>query len=105
VSEGDLNHSAYCRSRRRSLAEPLTLSCALAGVDLLAPMSEPHSRTARYPFTSSAPRDVMTDKDRETIRELVKLEHLLIGLPGDPRQWLTVAGQGRAPGPRPGLPR
>jgi hypothetical protein len=47
----------------------------------------------------------MTDKDRETIRELVKLEHLLIGLPGDPRQWLTVAGQGRAPGPRPGLPR
>jgi hypothetical protein len=36
----------------------------------------------------------MTDKDRETIRELVRLEHLLMDLPGDPRPRLTVAGQG-----------
>jgi hypothetical protein len=41
----------------------------------------------------------MTDKDRETIRELVRLEHLLMDLPGDPRPGLTVAGQDRGAGP------
>jgi hypothetical protein len=41
----------------------------------------------------------MTGKDRETIRELVRLEHLLMGLPGDPRPRLTVAGEDRGAGP------
>jgi hypothetical protein len=40
----------------------------------------------------------MTDKDRETIRELVRLEHLLMELPGDPGPRLTVAGQDRGTG-------
>jgi hypothetical protein len=35
----------------------------------------------------------MTDKDRETIRELVRLERLLMDLPGDPRPRLAAAGQ------------
>jgi hypothetical protein len=39
----------------------------------------------------------MTDKDRETIQELVRLEHLLMGLPGDPRPRLSVAGPGACP--------
>jgi hypothetical protein len=37
----------------------------------------------------------MIDKDRETIRELVRLEHLLMDLPSDPRPRLTIAGQDR----------
>lgn len=41
----------------------------------------------------------MTDNDRETIRELVRLERLLMGLPGDPKSRLTVAGQDRGTGP------
>ena len=41
----------------------------------------------------------MTHKDRETIRELVRLEHLLMDLPDDPRPRLTVAGQDRGTGP------
>jgi hypothetical protein len=41
----------------------------------------------------------MTDKDRETIRELVRLEHLLMNLPGGPRPRLTVAGQDQGAGP------
>jgi hypothetical protein len=41
----------------------------------------------------------VTDKDRETIRELVRLEHLLMDLPGGPRPRLAVAGQDRGAGP------
>jgi hypothetical protein len=37
----------------------------------------------------------MTDKDRDTIRELVRLEHLLMDLPGGPRPRLAVTGQDR----------
>jgi hypothetical protein len=41
----------------------------------------------------------MTEKDRDTIRELVRLEHLLMDLPGDPGPRLTVAGQDRGTRP------
>jgi hypothetical protein len=45
----------------------------------------------------------MTEKDRDTIRELVRLEHLLMDLPGDSGPRLTVAGQDRGMRPEVGL--
>jgi hypothetical protein len=61
-------------------------------VNLTAGSHVTYSPAARQGMT-------MTDKDREIVRELVRLEHLLMGLPGGPRPRLAVEGQDRSTGP------